>query len=43
MAKYMQYLLDNNESILSNKSKHEMFNQNFAMDIKFPGIGYAWQ
>ncbi len=44
MAKYMQYLLDkNNESILSNKGKQEMFQKNFSMDNNFPGIGYAWQ
>lgn len=44
MAKYMKFLLDeNDESILSSQRKKEMFQQNFAMDKDFPGIGYAWQ
>lgn len=44
MAKYMQFLLDkNNGSILSNRSKQEMFQKNFAMDNEFPGKGYAWE
>jgi CubicO group peptidase (beta-lactamase class C family) len=44
MTKYMLFLLnENNQSILSNKSKNEVFQKNFAMDNEFPGIGFAWQ
>lgn len=43
MAKYIQFLLNDDESILSNKGKQEMFQQQFAMDPNFSGFGYAWQ
>ncbi len=45
MAKYMNFLLDENDdqSVIQNKGKHDMFSKHFAMDEEIPGYGYAWQ
>ena len=43
MAKYMQWLMDDNEKILTQRSKQSLFKQHFTMSAEFEGMGYVWK
>lgn len=42
MSKYMIWLLDDSNKVLSLTSKQEIFRQQFTMSDEFEGMGYTW-
>lgn len=42
MAKYISYMLNDNEIILKQEFKNELLMQHFTMSNEFDGIGYTW-
>jgi CubicO group peptidase (beta-lactamase class C family) len=43
MAKYMQWLLDNEDTrVLTARSKEEIFSRQFSMSEELEGVGYTW-
>lgn len=42
MAKYMRWLMDDSDVVLSVDSKKQLFEQHFTMADEFEGMGYIW-
>jgi CubicO group peptidase (beta-lactamase class C family) len=42
MAKYIEWLLGEDDIILSKKNKEELFKRQYSMVEEFEGIGYVW-
>ncbi len=42
MSKYIQWLMDDSDKILSIIGKHQLFEQHYTMSDEFEGMGYAW-
>lgn len=42
MARYMQWLMDDNTKVLNKEYKQQLFQQHYTMADEFEGIGYTW-
>lgn len=42
MSKYMMWLMDNSDNVLTAEAKHQIFNQHFTNATEFEGMGYTW-
>jgi len=42
MEKYMQWLVNDSEEVLSREGKRQLFRQQFTMSEEFAGMGYTW-